>query len=300
MPFIFTCPHCQTKTQVEDRYSGMSGECVSCGRSIQIPQFVSSVRKGGAVTGKPNPFGWVIAASVVMVLLGCLVFAIVRFGGDTVQRLSNNRMQNTSMRNLQKIASALNAYAAKHGAYPPPAVLDPVTNKPMVSWRVLILPFLDEENLFQQYDLSKSWDAPENMQVTYQMPSVFRHPNAQSYAYDSDYYLIVGKNTMFPPTGPVDPKTMLDSPNQTILVCEGKPTNLTGMWTEPVDMDFAKMSGLINGSQSDDPGQLMDNGAAMATVDGRPHFLPDTTPIATFNALVTPNGGEPLADDTLD
>ncbi len=41
MPFLFTCPHCQTKTQVDDRYSGQSGNCVTCGGPIQLPRFAA-------------------------------------------------------------------------------------------------------------------------------------------------------------------------------------------------------------------------------------------------------------------
>ena len=92
----------------------------------------------------------------------------------------------------------------------------------------------------------------------------------------------------------------MDSPSQTILVIEGKPPTTTNLWTEPIDIDFGKSSGQINGSKKHDPGQLMETGAAMATMDGRAHFLKNDTPVTIFNALVTPDGGEPLADDTLD
>ncbi|MEO1526851.1 MAG: hypothetical protein AAFX06_15550, partial [Planctomycetota bacterium] len=41
MPHLYTCPHCNAKTLVEDRYSGQSGECFECGAAIQIPQFAA-------------------------------------------------------------------------------------------------------------------------------------------------------------------------------------------------------------------------------------------------------------------
>ncbi|MGB7344750.1 MAG: DUF1559 domain-containing protein [Pirellulaceae bacterium] len=308
MPFLFTCPHCRTQTQVEDQYSGRSGECVTCGKPIDIPRFapkrLGAKRPGASqanLSGATKPFAWIVAASVVLVLLGCLVFAVFRFGGQTVQRLSSNRTRNASMRNLEKIADALNAYAAEHKTYPPPALTD-ASGKPLVSWRVLILPYLDEDDLHAQFDLTKDWTSEVNMQAAYQMPAVFRHPDAQQgfSAPESDYYLVVGANTLFPPTGPMNPQDIIDSPTQTMLVIEGNPSVTTGMWTEPVDLNFAKMSGQINGSRKDDPGQLLEDGVAMATVDGRGHFLPNETSVTVFNALVTPGGGEPLPDDTLD
>ncbi|MFG0268169.1 MAG: MJ0042-type zinc finger domain-containing protein, partial [Rhodopirellula sp. JB055] len=39
MTFLFTCPHCQAQTEVEDEYSGRTGDCVVCGREITMPDF---------------------------------------------------------------------------------------------------------------------------------------------------------------------------------------------------------------------------------------------------------------------
>jgi hypothetical protein len=301
MPFLFTCPHCRTQTQVEDQYSGRSGECVTCGKPIDVPRFAPKRRLAKGAASAKEPFGWIVAASVVLVLLGCLVFAIFRFGGQTIQQLSSNRSRNSSMRNLEKIADALNAYASEYGNYPPAVVTD-ARGKPLLSWRVLILPYLEENELFDSFNLKEDWTSQANMAAAYSMPSVFRHPDASQgfSAPESDYYLVVGANTLFPPSGPLSPKDILDSPTQTLLVVEGDPTISTGMWTEPIDLDFAKMSGQINGMRNDDPGKLLEEGAAMATVDGRGHFLPEATSVTVFNALVTPAGGEPLPDDTLD
>ncbi|NND96269.1 MAG: DUF1559 domain-containing protein [Pirellulaceae bacterium] len=302
MPFLFTCPHCHTKTEVEDRYSGRSGECVTCGKPIQIPTFAPKRLSQLTSDKATKPFSWIVAASVVLVLLGCLVFAVFQFGGKTVQRLTSNRVRNSSMRNLEKIADALNAYASKYGSYPPPAILETGTNRPLLSWRVLILPYLDEDELYDQFNLDKDWSDSQNMRAAYDMPSVFRHPDSQGgfQSPESDYYLVTGNNTLFPPTGPLSPEDIVDSVSQTLLVTEGDPPVMSGLWTEPVDLDFAKMTGAINGPSKQDPGKLLTDGVAIATVDGRGHFLPDTTAVNVVNALVTPSGGEPLPDDTLD
>ncbi len=304
MPYIFTCPHCQTKTQVDDRYSGQSGECVSCGEPIQIPRFATSgpgadVTSGFGVDSKP--LGWAIAAGVLLVIMSCLVFAIFRFGGQTVTQLSANRQRTSSMRNLENIAEALNAYAADHGSYPPPIMYGPGKRK-MHSWRVLILPYLNEQALFDQFNLKKPWDDPQNIQLAYQMPAVYAHPNAASNGWytAAGYYLIVGQGTLFPKAGPLSPDQVTDDPSQTVLVIEGAPNTTLGSWTEPVDLDFGLMRGQINGTVGIEPGGLSDGGAAMVTVDERAHFAPEAMSPTTFNALVTPNGREPLADDTLD
>ena len=117
---------------------------------------------------------------------------------------------------------------------------------------------------------------------------------------ESAYYLVVGTSTLFPNAGPLGPDQITDDPSQTILVVEGKPLVASGMWTEPMDMDFSKMNGMINDGSGFNLGGLLEGGAAVATCDGRGHFIPDNENSATVMSLITPRGGEPLADDTLD
>ncbi len=124
MPYLFTCPHCQTKTQVEDCYSGQAGECVTCGGAIQLPQFAVAATPLPQSRSDSKSVRWIVASVVAVILLGCLAFAMARIGGDTMNRLTSNRERTNSIRNLEKIAAALNAYAADHGTYPPPATRD--------------------------------------------------------------------------------------------------------------------------------------------------------------------------------
>ena len=60
------------------------------------------------------------------------------------------------------------------------------------------------------------------------------------------------------------------------------------------------MRGQVNGAVGIEPGGMLDDGVAVATVDGRVHFAKDTLTPNTFRALVTPAGNEPLPDDALD
>jgi hypothetical protein len=98
----------------------------------------------------------------------------------------------------------------------------------------------------------------------------------------------------------MSPTEVTDDPSQTILVIEANPNSSAGVWTEPIDMNYGKMRGQINGTAGIEPGGMTEGGAAMVTVDERGHFLPETMSPNVFNALVTPRGREPLPDDTLD
>ncbi|KAA5544684.1 DUF1559 domain-containing protein [Roseiconus nitratireducens] len=304
MPYLFTCPHCGSKTRVDDRYSGQVGECFSCGSPIQIPDFANSEvddANSASVDGK-RPVGVIIAAGVVLTLLVCLIFAVVRFGGSSVTRLTEMRLRNASIKNLEAIAGALNAYAADHGTYPP-AILRDDAGRPLHSWRVLILPYLGEQETYDLFDLSKPWDDEINLQASYETPGVYQHPSdLRRSRGQSGYYLLTGPGTLFPTSGPLSPTNISDDPSKTILVISGAPPLSTslGAWAEPVDLDFSKMRGVINGTVGVEPGGWLDDGVTMATVDGRGHFLPNTLSPKTFAALATANGKEPLADDTLD
>jgi hypothetical protein len=298
MPYLFSCPHCQTKTQVEDRYSGQTGQCVSCGGEIQIPSFGA----GNSTPVAPTKAGgWIVAAAVCVILLGCLLFAIVRIGGQTMNRISTNRARSASIKNLERIAAALQSYAADHGTYPPPVTTDR-KGAPLHSWRVLILPYLDQEDLYDRFDLDLPWDHPTNMGVARDIPVVYQHPNRDNATsfFESGYYLIKGTGTLFPNTGPLGPDQITDDMSQTILVIEGTPLVPSGMWTEPLDLDFANMQGKLGTNPGIEPGGLLDGGVAFATTDGRGHFVPNSMEPITFRSLITARGDERLPDDTLD
>jgi hypothetical protein len=242
-----------------------------------------------------------LAGAVGLVLLGALFIALWRVGGTTVTQFTTNRDRAASMRNLTRIAEALNAYAADYGSYPPSATVDS-TGKKLHSWRVLILPYLGEEELYSKFDLSKSWDDPKNFGQSMNMPSPYRHPGGLTGAMPgvSAYYLIVGPGTLHPSLGPLGPNGITDRPSHTILVAEGSPLVPSGSWTEPMDLDITKMRGDLTANPGIELGGQLEDGVCFATVDGRAHYLPMTVEPRRVLALITAGGGERLPDDLLE
>ncbi|QDT02524.1 hypothetical protein K227x_09020 [Rubripirellula lacrimiformis] len=305
MPFLFTCPECQTKTQVEDRFRGMAGQCVTCGAKIQMPEASSESPALPSATGPQSnqrTFGWIAATMVGILLIGSLLFAVIRFGSQTISTLASNREQTATIRNLEKIAAAMNAYAADNDVYPPPMTVD-ANNQPLHSWRVLLLPYLGEEDLYNQFDLNLSWNHPVNRDIAqYEMPSVYHHPSGDALGLysQSGYYLITGPGTLFPPQGPLGPSDVTDDPSQTILVTEAIPTTSSALWTEPIDLDINTMRGNLGTNLGNEPGGLTEGGVAIATVDQRGHFVPNSIDPTIVRALITVQGDERLADDVLD
>ena len=89
-------------------------------------------------------------------------------------RAAARRVQ--SQNNLKQIALALHNYHSAYTHFPAQTVLGP-DGKTVHSWRVAILPFLNQVDLYKQYQLSEPWDSESNLKVLSQMPPVYRDPN---------------------------------------------------------------------------------------------------------------------------
>src|SRR5262249_50785851 len=118
--------------------------------------------------------------------------------------------------------------------------------KPMHSWRVLILPFLNEQALYSQYNMNEPWDSPQNMVVARRMPAVFACP-ADITAIDNRetrYLVVVRKGTASPGATGITKHLLMDKAGQTVLVVEPHASPIG--WTEPKDLTTGMLF-LING-----------------------------------------------------
>jgi hypothetical protein len=95
-----------------------------------------------------------------------------------------------SRHNLRQIGIAFHNYEAAHGHLPPAVVYDK-DGRPLYSWRVLLLPYLEQEPLFRAFRFDEPWDSPHNIQFARQTPSVYAHPGApQATAAGLTYYQV--------------------------------------------------------------------------------------------------------------
>jgi RNA polymerase sigma factor (sigma-70 family) len=100
-------------------------------------------------------------------------------------------------RNLRELALALHNYNDVHGHLPPPAITDK-TGKPLLSWRVAILPFIDQDALYKEFKLNESWDSPHNKKLLAKMPRIFAPMGGKTAGTHSTFYqYIVGPEAVF-------------------------------------------------------------------------------------------------------
>lgn len=196
--------------------------------------------------------------------------------------------------NLRQIAIALQNYHSHFAAFPP-AYLTDANGRPTLSWRVLILPYLDDSGIFNRFVLDESWDGPNNRPLLDSMPPSFACPNhrdGSSRLPYTSYVAVTGPRTLFPGVTPRSLKDVTDDPGQTLMLVEV--SNVDVPWTAPIDLDA--VSGLLDPPIGPDPvlSSRDPRGPAALTADGIVHRLGrlHSTPEPTLRALTTIEGGE--------
>ena len=124
-------------------------------------------------------------------------------GGDTGFRWRTTtagirvaRRRNGALNQSQRLAVAMNRFAAVNGGRLPPAAIA-ANGRPPHSWRVELLPYLDREDLYAQYRMEEPWDSPANRKVLAQIPAVFRSPFDDAKSTNSGYFAIVTPRAAF-------------------------------------------------------------------------------------------------------
>lgn len=304
MPFDFVCPHCHSKTLVDDRYRGQSGPCADCGRPVTMPGGTQRPLEGATAAKAPPAAGpvprgalWRYRRPIIQVVIGAvlllgLMAAIQQWVSPVAQQAFQSRQRNLGLTQLQTVARALNAYRRQHGSYPTPIVRD-ANNKPLYSWRVLILPQLGYASLYQEFQLDQSWDSPTNINLISRMPPVYAMPGRPSAGLnESNIALITGPGTLFPHgAAPVNPDAMQDMASETLLVIETRENGQS--WTEPVDLDTVRGVKLGNRPMQDVGGNY-DGIALGVTADETRLEIDASSSPANLDALITPNGGETI------
>jgi len=113
---------------------------------------------------------------IVAAILFVGVLIVLLFPSLPAAREAARRMQCTN--HLKQIMLAFHNYHAEHGHFPPAYTVNE-NGVPLHSWRVLILPYVEKNNLYEQIRLDEPWDSEYNRQFHSEAPSVFRCPSTQ-------------------------------------------------------------------------------------------------------------------------
>ncbi|MEM7312184.1 MAG: DUF1559 domain-containing protein, partial [Planctomycetota bacterium] len=201
--------------------------------------------------------------------------------------------------NVKQIGLAILFYESAHKQFPPPYSVDSEGN-PLHSWRVLILPYLDEVELYEKFNLDEPWDSPANLTAAENMPEVYRCPcmAEEDHPMTTSYVTITGSKSPWPARGKRSIREITDGASETILVLES-PRHRT-LWTAPVDMRLKEISPAnVNGDainlQPLGPPLHASNGGSVTPAcfcDGHVSWLPESLNWKELKAMATSSGGE--------
>jgi len=192
--------------------------------------------------------------------------------------------------NLKQIGLALHNYHETYDSLPPAAIADK-NGRPLLSWRVAILPFIEANDLYEKFHLDEPWDSPHNLSLLDQMPSVYKCPSDSTLKSGmTGYQAIIDPAAVFTPdfqSRKFDEIT--DGTDKTILVGESR----RGVpWTKPEDLPVdpnVPLTGL---------GSHHNGGFNVLFADGSVRFLKSTISPQTLRMLITRDGQEVCADDS--
>ncbi len=225
----------------------------------------------------------------VVLLLGLL--AVLLLPAFTPYQTTIRRAICTN--HLKQIALALHNYHDLHHCFPPAYIADE-NGKPMHSWRVLLLPYLEEEDLYKAYDFSEPWDGPNNRKLLDRCPTIFQCPSERNGreqpSSETSYLAVIGPHTMWPGQQCVKFDDVPDGFSHTIMVVEAADTGIH--WLEPRDLHVLQMNPAVNPEHGQGISSKHTGRANVALVDGAVLILPDTATTENIKALLTRDGEE--------
>jgi hypothetical protein len=210
-----------------------------------------------------------------------------KFVKDVVVQFRSRGDRTRSTNNLKQIGLALHSYHDVYKFLPPAGITD-ADGKPLLSWRVAILPFIEQQDLYKQFDLNQPWDHPTNKKLIAKMPAIYMVPGADAKEGETNYRVLVGPGTMFEPRkgqgGRAVGLRLLQVPDgtsNTFMVVEAAEATI---WTKPDDLPYNPNGPLPKLGTSPD-------GFLALMGDGSVRFVRSTIPSDIWRWYLTGNNG---------
>lgn len=218
-----------------------------------------------------------VVIAIFGVLVGLMMPAVRTAKGPARQMMCSN--------NLKQIGLALQNYHQTWGSLPPAYTMDTEGNR-LHSWRTLLLPYLEQNELYEKIDLSKPWNDPVNIAATQgQIPPVFSCPSSQDRT-RTLYLAVVDPDGCFPGERSIGFQEITDGLTDSLFLIEA-PEGSGVDWTSPFDTDWATLSAI--GEKTKLPHESIFNGVF---ADGSVRSMSSKTPAEVRRALLTIAAGD--------
>jgi prepilin-type processing-associated H-X9-DG protein len=238
----------------------------------------------GRLQGKGLAIGGIVTGGIGTLIFGPLMVLLVVI--PLVQRVRQAEARAKSANNLKLMGLAMHKYHDTFQFFPPAAIFDRKDGKPLLSWRVLILPFIEQDQLFNQFHLDEPWDSDHNKPLLSRMPKIYAYPGDDPTSGLTPYQVFVGPMTIFEGKEGHGIIEITDGSSNTILVAEAE---TPVPWTKPEDLPFDPNKPLprLGGRHRSTFNALF--------ADGSVHVISTGMSDGTLRALITRNGGEVVA-----
>ncbi len=189
----------------------------------------------------------------------------------------------TSLNNLKQIGIAHHSYHDVNGFMAQDVVNK--DGKPLLSWRVQLLPFIEQDNLYRQFKLDEAWDSADNKKLIAMIPKVYAPIRVKAKEGETFYQCFTGKDALFGPGKKVSIAGIPDGTSNTIMAIEaGDPV----IWTKPADIAYdakkplPKLGGMFEGNFN------------IGLADGSVMWVKKGFDEKVLRGAITPAGGEEI------
>jgi prepilin-type processing-associated H-X9-DG protein len=231
-----------------------------------------------SVTSPENakPFQFSIRAMLIlMAVIGVVGGSFV----SAVRKARDAARTSTCHGRLYYLAHALHIYHDIYDTFPPAVVTGP-DGRPWHSWRTLILPIIEQRELYADYRFDEPWNGPSNRALSSAALSAFHCDADTGPTTNTSYVAITGPGTMWPDGQSLSLSEIPNGGKDTIMLVE-----ITGSgihWMEPRDLRIEEMALEINGAPGNSISSKHLNGAVVAYADGHVELLGPETAAASI------------------
>jgi prepilin-type processing-associated H-X9-DG protein len=199
-----------------------------------------------------------------------------------------------SVNNLKQIGLAFHNYHDSKNRFPSSVNYGGSTGKVPYSWRVAILPYIEQQELYNAYNFDEPWDGPNNRKLLDKMPATYSYPGLDgtpASRTNISYFIFTGPETAVDagPNSMVTIASITDGTSNTILAVEAQRDI---PWTKPEDIPFDPNGPLP------ELGGFWENGFNALFVDGSVRSLKKSIMPNVLKALLTRAGGEVISSDS--
>jgi hypothetical protein len=214
--------------------------------------------------------------------------ALVELLEPPAEKVREAQQRIQTINDLKQLGLAMHNYHDSKGHFPARASQD-TQGKPLLSWRVQLLPLIEQDALYKEFKLDEPWDSEHNKKLIAKMPKLYASPTNPKAAMAGKTTILAptGAKTMFPDLKGLKIQDVVDGTANTIFLLDVD-DDKAAIWTKPDDLevDFKDpLKGL---------GGKFANGFLALFVDGSVRMISSKVDADLFRAMLTPAGGEPI------